>query len=198
MGENGREAKAVLQSGALSVINGCECDPELDGGPLYTGGHIQKPVKRRHTQTTYTHAAETVWNKYLTLSGWWLSIKLSGVRLAAGLWVTLYHLSHHNLCPSLHFNFFFFVPVSYQCIIPPFIPLTPSLSLLLFFSLFLSLWASVLLFPPGAITLSLLPSHRLGSKTGAGSWEAINHQKRGIRALLQSKTTADSFTQPLN
>lgn len=60
MGENGREAKAVLQSGALSVINGCECDPELDGGPLYTGGHIQKPVKRRHTQTTYTHAAETV------------------------------------------------------------------------------------------------------------------------------------------
>lgn len=42
-------------------------------------------------------------------------------------------------------------------------------------------------FPPGAITLSLPPSHRLGSKTGAGSWEAINHQKRGIRALLQSK-----------
>lgn len=38
------------------------------------------------------------------------------------------------------------------------------------------------------------PSHRLGSKTGAGSWEAINQQKVGIRALLQNKTTADSFT----
>ena len=34
---------------------------------------------------------------------------------------------------------------------------------------------------------SFPPSHRLGSKTGAGSWEAINHQKRGIRLWLQSE-----------
>lgn len=39
------------------------------------------------------------------------------------------------------------------------------------------------------------PSHRLGSKTGAGSWEAINQEKLGIRALLQNKTTAHSFTR---
>lgn len=55
MGVKGSEAEAVLQSGALSVINGCECDPELDGGPSYTGGHIQKPVRPTH----HTHI-ETV------------------------------------------------------------------------------------------------------------------------------------------
>lgn len=50
-------------------------------------------------------------------------------------------------------------------------------------------------FPPGTVTLSLPASHRLGSKTGAGSREAINHQKHCIRALLQNKTT--TFTQLL-
>ncbi|TNN48361.1 hypothetical protein EYF80_041440 [Liparis tanakae] len=39
----------------------------------------------------------------------------------------------------------------------------------------------------GSITLSPPPSHRLGSKTGAGSWETIKQQKHGVRALLQSK-----------
>lgn len=47
------------------------------------------------------------------------------------------------------------------------------------------------------MTLSLPASHRLGSKTGAGSREAINHQKLCIGALLQNITTADSFTQLL-
>ena len=82
-----------------------------------------------------------------------------------------------------------FFPISYLvCIIPSsFILRTLSISLYCFLSCYLSLWASVLPCPPGAITLSLSPSHRLGSKTGAGLWEAINHQKRSLRAQQQSR-----------
>lgn len=59
---------------------------------------------------------------------------------------------------------------------------------ILLFSLSLSLSGLLYFFSPsGAITLSPRPSHRLGSKTGAGSWETINHQKHDIKALLQSK-----------
>lgn len=65
------------------------------------------------------------------------------------------------------------------------------------FSPSFSLWASVLLFSPRhhhSFPSTLPPSHRLGSKTGAGSWEAINQQKLCVGALLRNKTTADSFT----
>lgn len=62
------------------------------------------------------------------------------------------------------------------------------------FSLFLSLDFCTSFLPEAPSLFPFNPpSHRLGSKTGAGSWEAINQQKLGIRALLQNKTTADSF-----
>lgn len=53
MEDNIREARAALQSGVLLVINVCECEPELDGSPLNTGGHMQTLVKthRHHTQS---------------------------------------------------------------------------------------------------------------------------------------------------
>lgn len=60
MGENGREAAAVFQSGASSVMNGRECDSELDGWPLCLGGHIQKPVQRACAHKhTHTHRTDT-------------------------------------------------------------------------------------------------------------------------------------------
>lgn len=87
----------------------------------------------------------------------------------------------------------------FTCIFSPFIQPVLSLSLHLFpLHLSLSLWASALLSPPGTIALFHPPSHRLGSKTGTGSWEAINQQKLGIGALPQNQTTADFFKQSLN
>lgn len=50
MEDNIREA--ALQSGVLLVINVCECEPELDGSPLNTGGHMQTLVK--NVQTPHT------------------------------------------------------------------------------------------------------------------------------------------------
>lgn len=51
MEDNIRErARAALQSGVLLVINVCE--PELDGSPLNTGGHMQTLVKNAQTPHT--------------------------------------------------------------------------------------------------------------------------------------------------
>lgn len=52
MEDNIREARAALQSGFLLVINVCECEPELDGSPLNTGGHMQTLVKNAQTPHT--------------------------------------------------------------------------------------------------------------------------------------------------
>lgn len=140
-----------------------------------------------------THCNEnvhhTICHSFCSDTSCWTAHLSVGVRPAAGLWITLPHVWHHSLCPSLPLQTVscsVFISL-YQCIFSSFHPAnsasvhTSDFSLTLFFSglLYFS-------FAPGVITLSFLASHRLDSKTGASSWEVINQWKLCFRPQLQN------------
>lgn len=107
MEDNIREARAALQSGVLLVINVCECEPELDGSPLNTGGHMQTLVKNAQTPHTewekffiphFTqHHKNSLFLPTLILPTFSLSLLHFLCPWAS---VLLFPLKHHHFFPS--------------------------------------------------------------------------------------------------